>query len=165
MRYLPLIFFFLLNSSTLAQDSFAKTFTSIVIQVQQEYSPDSFERKINPLFVTTIASVETADGTFKNADTAKRAKNYTGRHAIGNEEFLLTAGGVKLKKYNSIEDSIRDFLSLMTHSKYYKEFRIAVNKNKSIEDQFKTLSTYATNPQYTDILLNRYNNIILSNAN
>ena len=165
MRYLPLIFFLLLNSSTLAQDSFAKTFTSIVIQVQQEYSPDSFERKINPLFVTTIASVETADGTFKNADTAKRAKNYTGRHAIGNEEFLLTAGGVKLKKYNSIEDSIRDFLSLMTHSKYYKEFRIAVNKNKSIEDQFKTLSTYATNPQYTDILLNRYNNIILSNAN
>ena len=165
MRYLPLIFFFLLNSSTLAQDSFAKTFTSIVIQVQQEYSPDSFERKINPLFVTTIASVETADGTFKNADTAKRAKNYTGRHAIGNEEFLLTAGGVKLKKYNSIEDSIRDFLSLMTHSKYYKEFRIAVNKNKSIEDQFKTLSKYATNPQYTDILLNRYNNIILSNAN
>ena len=159
MRYLPLIFFFLLNSSTLAQDSFAKTFTSIVIQVQQEYSPDSFERKINPLFVTTIASVETADGTFKNADTAKRAKNYTGRHAIGNEEFLLTAGGVKLKKYNSIEDSIRDFLSLMTHSKYYKEFRIAVNKNKSIEDQFKTLSKYATNPQYTDILLNRYKQI------
>ena len=156
MRYLPLIFFFLLNSSTLAQDSFAKTFTSIVIQVQQEYSPDSFERKINPLFVTTIASVETADGTFKNADTAKWAKNYTGRHAIGNEEFLLTAGGVKLKKYNSIEDSIRDFLSLMTHSKYYKEFRIAVNKNKSIEDQFKTLSKYATNPQYTDILLNKY---------
>ena len=156
MRYLPLIFFFLLNSSTLAQDSFAKTFTSIVIQVQQEYSPDSFERKINPLFVTTIASVETADGTFKNADTAKWAKNYTGRHAIGNEEFLLTAGGVKLKKYNSIEDSIRDFLSLMTHSKYYKEFRIAVNKNNSIEDQFKTLSKYATNPHYTDILLNKY---------
>ena len=165
MRYLPLIFFFLLNSSTLAQDSFAKTFTSIVIQVQQEYSPDSFERKINPLFVTTIASVETADGTFKNADTAKRAKNYTGRHAIGNEEFLLTAGGVKLKKYNSIEDSIRDFLSLMTHSKYYKEFRIAVNKNKSIEDQFKTLNKYATNPNYTDILLSVYNNIILPNAN
>ena len=159
MRYLPLIFFFLLNSSTLAQESFAKRFTSIVIKVQQEYSTDSFERKINPLFVTTIASVETADGTFKNADTAKRAKNYTGRHAIGNEEFLLTAGGVKLKKYNSIEDSIRDFLSLMTHSKYYKEFRIAVNKNKSIEDQFKTLSKYATNPQYTDILLNRYKQI------
>ncbi len=159
MKYLPLIFFLLLNSSTLAQDSFAKTFTRIVIQVQQEYSPDSFERKINPLFVTTIASVETADGTFKNADTAKRAKNYTGRHAIGNEEFLLTAGGVKLKKYNSIEDSIRDFLSLMTHSKYYKEFRITVNKNKSIEDQFKTLSKYATNPQYTNILLNRYKQI------
>ena len=159
MRYLPLIFFLLLNSSTLAQDSFAKRFTSIVIQVQQEYSPDSFERKINPLFVTTIASVETADGTFKNADTAKRAKNYTGRHAIGNEEFLLTAGGVKLKKYNSIEDSIRDFLSLMTRSKHYKEFRIAVNKNKSIEDQFKTLNKYATNPQYTNILLNRYHQI------
>ena len=165
MRYLPLIFLLLLTGSTFAQESFAKRFTSIVIKVQQEYSTDSFERKINPLFVTTIASVETADGTFKNADTAKRAKNYTGRPAIGNEEFLLTAGGVKLKKYNSIEDSIRDFLSLMTHSKYYKEFRIAVNKNKSIEDQFKTLSKYATNPQYTDILLNRYNNIILSNAN
>tara|TARA_Y100000593_G_scaffold69438_1_gene127530 strand:- start:1672 stop:2169 length:498 start_codon:yes stop_codon:yes gene_type:complete len=159
MRYLPLIFLLLLTGSTFAQESFAKRFTSIVIKVQQEYSTDSFERKINPLFVTTLASVETADGTFKNADTAKRAKNYTGRHAIGSEEFLLTAGGVKLKKYNSIEDSIRDFLSLMTHSKYYKEFRIAVNKNKSIEDQFKTLSKYATNPQYTDILLNRYKQI------
>ena len=159
MRYLPLIFLLLLTGSTFAQESFAKRFTSIVIKVQQEYSTDSFERKINPLFVTTIASVETADGTFKNADTAKRAKNYTGRHAIGSEEFLLTAGGVKLKKYNSIEDSIRDFLSLMTHSKYYKEFRIAVNKNKSIGDQFKTLSKYATNPQYTDILLNRYKQI------
>ena len=159
MRYLPLIFLLLLTGSTFAQESFAKRFTSIVIKVQQEYSTDSFERKINPLFVTTISSVETADGTFKNADTAKRAKNYTGRHAIGSEEFLLTAGGVKLKKYNSIEDSIRDFLSLMTHSKYYKEFRIAVNKNKSIEDQFKTLSKYATNPQYTDILLNRYKQI------
>ena len=165
MRYLPLIFFLLLNSSTLAQDSFAKRFTSIVIQVQQEYSPDSFERKINPLFVTTIASVETANGTFKNADTAKRAKNYTGRHAIGNEKFLLTASGVKLKKYDTIEDSIRDFLNLMTHGRYYKEFRIAVNKNKSIEDQFKTLSKYATNPNYTDILLSVYNNIILPNAN
>ena len=159
MRYLPLIFLLLLTGSTFAQESFAKRFTSIVIKLQQEYSTDSFERKINPLFVTTISSVETADGTFKNADTAKRAKNYTGRHAIGSEEFLLTAGGVKLKKYNSIEDSIRDFLSLMTHSKYYKEFRIAVNKNKSIEDQFKTLSKYATNPQYTDILLNRYKQI------
>ena len=47
----------------------------------------------------------------------------------------------------------------MTHSKYYKEFRIAVNKNNSIEDQFKTLSKYATNPHYTDILLNKYKQI------
>ena len=165
MIYLPLIFFLFVTASTFAKDTFPKTFTSIVIKVQKEYSPDSFERMIKPLFVTTIASVETANGTFKNADTAKRAKNYTGRHAIGNEKFLLTAGGVKLKKYDTIEDSIRDFLNLMTHGRYYEEFRIAVNKNKSIEDQFKTLSKYATNPQYTDILLNRYNNIILSNAN
>ena len=165
MRYLPLIIFLFISSILFAEDNFARTFNNTVIKIQKEYPLNSFERKINPLFVTTIASVETADGTFKNADTAKRSKNYTGRHAIGNEEFLLTAGGVKLKKYNSIEESIRDFLSLMTHSKYYKEFRIAVNKNNSIEDQFKTLSKYATNPQYTDILLNRYNNIILSNAN
>ncbi len=165
MRYIALVILLLLSSSTFSKENFPRTFNTIVIEVQKEYSPDSFERKINPLFVTTIASVETANGTFKNADTAKRAKNYTGRHAIGNEKFLLTAGGVKLKKYDTIEDSIRDFLNLMTHGRYYEEFRIAVNKNKSIEDQFKTLSKYATNPQYTDILLNRYNNIILSNAN
>lgn len=148
-----------ISSILFAEDNFARTFNNTVIKIQKEYPLNSFERKINPLFVTTIASVETADGTFKNADTAKRSKNYTGRHAIGNEEFLLTAGGVKLKKYNSIEESIRDFLSLMTHSKYYKEFRIAVNKNNSIEDQFKTLSKYATNPHYTDILLNKYKQI------
>ena len=165
MRYIALVILLLLSSSTFSKENFPSTFNTIVIEVQKEYSPDSFERKINPLFVTTIASVETANGTFKNADTAKRAKNYTGRHAIGNEKFILTAGGVKLKKYDTIEDSIRDFLNLMTHGRHYEEFRIAVRKGKSIEDQFKTLSKYATNPNYTDILLSVYNNIILPNAN
>ena len=159
MRYIAVFILLLLGSSSFAKDTFAKTFTSIVIEVQKEYSPDSFERMIKPLFVTTIASVETANGTFKNADTAKRAKNYTGRHAIGNEKFILTAGGVKLKKYDNIEDSIRDFLNLMTHGRHYKEFRIAVREGKSIEDQFKTLNKYATNPNYTDILLNVYKKI------
>tara|TARA_R100001594_G_scaffold147458_1_gene200471 strand:+ start:1057 stop:1554 length:498 start_codon:yes stop_codon:yes gene_type:complete len=159
MRYIALLILLLLSSSTFSEESFPSTFNTIVIEVQKEYSPDSFERKINPLFVTTVASVETANGTFKNADTARRAKNYTGRHAIGNEKFLLTAGGVKLKKYDSIEDSIRDFLSLMTHGRYYKEFRIAVKEGKPIEDQFKTLTKYATNPNYTDILLDVYKKI------
>jgi len=159
MRYIALFILLLLGSSSFAKDTFPKTFTSIVIEVQKEYSPDSFERMIKPLFVTTIASVETANGTFKNADTAKRAKNYTGRHAIGNEKFILTAGGVKLKKYDTIEDSIRDFLNLMTHGRHYEEFRIAVRKGKSIEDQFKTLNKYATNPNYTDILLSVYKKI------
>ena len=159
MRYIAVFILLLLGSSSFAKDTFAKTFTSIVIEVQKEYSPDSFERMIKPLFVTTIASVETANGTFKNADTAKRANNYTGRHAIGNEKFLLTAGGVKLKKYDNIEDSIRDFLNLMTHGRYYEEFRITVREGKSIEDQFKTLNKYATNPNYTDILLNVYKKI------
>ena len=56
MRYLPLIFLLLLTGSTFAQESFAKRFTSIVIKVQQEYSTDSFERKINPLFVIFLAA-------------------------------------------------------------------------------------------------------------
>ena len=159
MRYIALVILLLLSSSTFSKENFPRTFNTIVIEVQKEYSPDSFERKINPLFVTTIASVETANGTFKNADTAKRAKNYTGRHAIGNEKFILTAGGVKLKKYDTIEDSIRDFLNLMTHGRHYEDFRIAVRKGKSIEDQFKTLNKYATNPNYTDILLNVYKKI------
>ena len=93
MRYIAFFILLLLGSSSFAKESFPKTFTSIVIEVQKEYSPDSFERMIKPLFVTTIASVETANGTFKNADTAKRAKNYTGRHAIGNEKFLCIQHG------------------------------------------------------------------------
>ena len=144
------------NTMAESAESFPKNFYNIVVKVQQEYDEDSFERKINPALVTTVASIESGYGDFPNAPTAKSANNYMGRHAIGNEPFVATASGAKLKKYESIEDNVRDFLKLMKSGNYYKEFRSAIEKDLPIEDQFKTLNNYSTNPQYFDLLYNSY---------
>ena len=146
----------LFNIMAEAADTFPKTFYETVVKVQKEYDKDSFESKVNPALVTTLASVESAYGEFTNAPTAKAANNYMGRHAIGDELFIATPSGAKLKKYDSIEANIRDFLKLMKTGSYYKGFRQAVNEGMPIEDQFKNLNNYSTNPKYFDLLYNSY---------
>jgi uncharacterized FlgJ-related protein len=144
------------NSMAEASESFPKSFYETVVKVQSEYDEDSFERKVNPALVVTVAAVESGYGDFPNAPTAKSANNYMGRHAIANEPFVATASGVKLKKYETIEDNIRDFLRLMKVGSYYKDFRQAVNEGMPLEDQFRNLNNYSTNPKYFDLLYSSY---------
>jgi uncharacterized FlgJ-related protein len=144
------------NIMAQAAETFPKTFYDTVVKVQQEYDENSFERKVNPALITTVASIESGYGDFPNAPTAKSANNYMGRHAIGNEPFVATPSGVKLKKYESIEDNVRDFLTLMKSGSYYKDFRMAIEKDLPIEDQFKALNNYSTNENYYDLLYNSY---------
>ena len=144
------------NSMAEASESFPKSFYDTVVKVQSEYDEDSFERRVNPALVVTVAAVESGYGDFPNAPTAKSANNFMGRHAIGDEPFVATASGVKLKKYETVEDNVRDFLRLMKVGSYYKDFRQAVNEGMPIEDQFRNLNNYSTNPKYFDLLYNSY---------
>ena len=147
--------------NVMAADNFPIYFYNIAKEVQKEYDKGSFEKMIDPALVATIASIESGYGDFENADTAKAALNYMGRHAIGDEEFLTTTGGAKLKKYKTVEDNVRDFLNLMSTGRYYSEFRNAVERGASIEDQFKTLTKYSTNPDYSSLLSGIYKKRIL----
>lgn len=144
------------NIMAQAAETFPKTFYDTVVKVQQEYDADSFERKISPALITTVASIESGYGDFPNAPTAKSANNYMGRHALPNEPFIATPSGAKLKRYESIEDNVRDFLKLMKSGNYYKDFRSAIEQNLPIEDQFRALNNYSTNPKYYDLLYNSY---------
>ena len=145
----------------MAADNFPIYFYNIAKEVQKEYNEGSFEKMIDPALIATIASIESGYGDFENADTAKAALNYMGRHAIGDEEFLTTTGGAKLKKYSAIEDNVRDFLKLMSTGKYYSEFRNAVERGATVEDQFKTLTKYSTNPDYSSLLSGIYKKRVL----
>jgi len=161
MKHILLIIFLLIHFNTMAADNFPNYFYNITKKVQQEYDEGSFEKMIDPALVATIASIESGYGDFENAGTAKSALNYMGRHAIGDEEFLTTTGGAKLKKYKTVEDNVRDFLKLMSTGRYYSEFRNAVEKGASVEDQFKTLTKYSVNPDYSSLLSGIYKKRVL----
>ncbi len=51
---------------------------------------------------------------------------------------------------------IFETLRLMKVGNYYKDFRQAVNEGMPLEDQFRNLNNYSTNPKYFDLLYNSY---------
>ena len=82
-------------------------------EVKSEYPEDSVERKIPTSFIATVAAAETGNFQFKGADTANKANNYFGMHATGDQEFLPTSGGAKLRKFEDDKSSIRAFINLI----------------------------------------------------
>ena len=145
---------------TIAMSDISKTkdFMKIVDEVKLEYPEGSLERKIPTSFITTVAAVETGNFNFKGADTANKAKNYFGIHATGDQEFLPTSGGAKLRSFEDNKGSIRAFINLVKSDERYKDTIEAINKGK--QEMFKGMSVYAENPQYTSILDNVYRNRI-----
>jgi len=145
---------------TIAMSDITKTkdFMKIVDEVKLEYPEGSLERKIPTSFIATVAAVETGNFNFKGADTAKNAKNYFGIHATGDQEFLPTSGGAKLRSFEDNKGSIRAFINLVKSDERYKDTIEAINKGP--QEMFKGMSVYAENPQYTSILDNVYRNRI-----
>ena len=145
---------------TIAMSDITKTkdFMKIVDEVKLEYPEGSLERKIPTSFITTVAAVETGNFEFKGADTANEAKNYFGIHATGDQEFLPTSGGAKLRSFEDNKGSVRAFINLVKNDERYKDAINAIDKGPN--EMFKGMSVYAENPEYTNILANVYKNRI-----
>ena len=145
---------------TIAMSDITKTkdFMKVVDEVKLEYPEGSLERKIPTSFITTVAAVETGNFEFKNADTANEAKNFFGIHATGNQEFLPTSGGAKLRSFEDNKGSIRAFINLVKNDERYKDTISAIEKGP--QEMFKGMSVYAENPNYVNLLNNVYSNRI-----
>jgi len=143
---------------TMAEISQTKDFIKAVEEVRQEYPEESIERKIPASFITTVAAVETGNFGFEGAPTANEAKNYFGIHATGDQKFLQTTGGAKLRAFDDNKGSIRAFMQLIANDERYKSTIEAIDKGP--EEMFKGMSEYAENPNYTNILSSVYKNRI-----
>ena len=147
----------------MAADNFPKLFYDKVIEVQSTYPEGSFERMVDPALVTTIASLESDYGDFKNAPTAKKAKNYMGRHAgnLKTEKYIMSQGNppASVKVYDSIEDNIVDFFNLINNNKRYVNLKEAIISGAPIENQIELLQgTYnIVDTEYANKLTNIYN--------
>jgi len=147
----------------MAADNFPKLFYNKVIEVQSTYPKGSFERMVDPSLVTTIASLESDYGDFKNAPTAKKANNYMGKHAgdLKTENYIMSKGSppAPVKVYDSIEDNIVDFFNLINNNKRYIKLKDAIVSGESIENQIKLLqgSYNFVDKEYANKLINIYN--------
>ena len=155
---------FVICLNVMAADNFPKFFYDKVIQVQNTYPDGSFERIVNPALVTTIASLESDYGDFKNAPTAKKAKNYMGRHAgnLKTEKYIMSKGTppAAVKIYDSIEANIVDFFNLINNNKRYASLKEAIISGAPIENQIELLqgSYNIVDTEYANKLTNIYNN-------
>ena len=82
-----------------------------------------------------------------------KANNYFGMHATGDQEFLQTTGGAKLRNFPDDKSSIRSFISLITTDDRYKSVIDSTNK---VEEMFKGMSPYAERKDYVNFLSSVY---------
>ena len=141
---------------TIAMSDITKTkdFIKVVDEVKSEYPEGSLERKIPTSFIATIAAVETGNFNFKGADTANEANNFFGIHATGDQEFLPTSGGAKLRKFEDNKGSVRAFINLVKSDERYGDALKAIDKGPN--EMFKGMSVYAENPNYVNLLSSVY---------
>ena len=150
---LGIVSVFLFTNIIMADIKNTKDFMKAVEEVRQEYPEDAVERKIPTSFIATIAAAETGNFQFKGAPTAMKANNYFGMHATGDQEFLQTTGGAKLRNFPDDKSSIRSFISLITTDDRYKSVIDSTNK---VEEMFKGMSPYAERKDYVNFLSSVY---------
>ena len=143
---------------TMADIAKTKDFIKAVEEVRQEYPEDAVERKIPSSFIATVAATETGNFNFEGAPTAKKANNFFGIHATGNQNYIETSGGARLRSFDDSKGSIRAFINLVKSDERYKDTIEAIDKGP--QEMFKGMSIYAENPNYTSILDNVYRNRI-----
>ena len=144
---------------TMADIKNTKDFMKAIDEVRKEYPEESVESKIPSSFIATVAATETGNFQFKDAPTAKNANNFFGMHATGDQKFLQTTGGAKLRSFDDSKASIRAFLNLMANDERYKNVIESMDK---VETMFQSMgeSPYASNPNYTNLLTSVYTNRI-----
>ena len=142
---------FILNN-VMADDTKIRNFANEIREVKEEYGKDSFEYSIPNSFVLTVATAETGNMEFAGAPTAKKAKNYFGIHPIGEDDFLPTSGGAKLRKFENSKDSIRAFLKLISTGSAYDNVRKSIEQGQPVEKLFMNMGSYAEKSDYPQFL-------------
>ena len=150
----------LFTTISMADISKTKDFIKAVEEVRQEYPEDAVERKIPSSFIATVAATETGNFNFEGAPTAQKANNFFGIHATGNQNYMETSGGARLRSFDDSRGSIRAFMQLIANDERYKNVMDGIQKNDKVENLFEGMSIYAENPNYTNILGNVYKNRI-----
>jgi len=145
---------------SMADISKTKDFIKAVEEVRQEYPEDAIERKIPSSFIATVAATETGNFNFEGAPTAQKANNFFGIHATGDQNYMETSGGARLRSFDDSKGSIRAFMQLIANDERYKNVMDGIQKNDKVENLFEGMSIYAENPNYTNILGNVYKNRI-----
>ena len=145
---------------TMADIAKTKDFIKAVEEVRQEYPEDAVERKIPSSFIATVAATETGNFNFEGAPTAQKANNFFGIHATGDQNYMETSGGARLRSFDNSKGSIRAFIQLIANDERYKNVMDGIQKNDKVENLFDGMSIYAENPNYTNILSNVYKNRI-----
>ena len=145
---------------SMADISKTKDFIKAVEEVRQEYPEDAIERKIPSSFIATVAATETGNFNFEGAPTAQKANNFFGIHATGDQNYMETSGGARLRSFDDSKGSIRAFIQLIANDERYKNVMDGIQKNDKVENLFEGMSIYAENPNYTNILGNVYKNRI-----
>ena len=150
----------LFTTISMADISKTKDFIKAIEEVRQEYPEDAVERKIPSSFIATVAATETGNFNFEGAPTAQKANNFFGIHATGDQNYMETSGGARLRSFDDSKGSIRAFMQLIANDERYKNVMDGIQKNDKVENLFEGMSIYAENPNYTNILGNVYKNRI-----
>ena len=150
---LGIVSLFLFIGIAMADIKNTKDFMKAIEEVRQEYPEDAVERKIPTAFIATVAAAETGNFKFKGAPTAMKGNNFFGMHATGDQDFLTTQGGAKLRNFPDNKSSIRSFLQLISTDERYKSVMDSTNK---VEDMFKGMSPYAERKDYVNFLSTVY---------
>ena len=145
---------------TMADIAKTKDFIKAIEEVRQEYPEEAIERKIPSSFIATVAATETGNFNFEGAPTAQKANNFFGIHATGDQNYMETSGGARLRSFDDSKGSIRAFMQLIANDERYKSVMDGIQKNDKVENLFEGMSIYAENPNYTNILGNVYKNRI-----
>ena len=142
-----------------------RDFLKKIKEVKSQYSPDSFEANVPDDFILTIATAETGNFKFEGADTARRANNYFGLQAIGNQPFILSQDPTKKAKvraFDTPEDSVKGFLELMKTGDNYQGVRDAIDRGDDVINYFDHLGKYAEKEDYGEYLKDVYITRVLS---
>ena len=150
---LGIVSVFLFTGILMADIKNTKDFMKAIEEVRQEYPEDAVERKIPTAFIATVAAAETGNFQFKGAPTAMKANNYFGMHATGDQEFLETTGGAKLRSFPDNKSSIRSFMSLIATDDRYEN---VIKSTDKVEEMFKGMSPYAERKDYVNFLSTVY---------
>ena len=153
---LGIVSVFLFIEICMADISKTKDFIKAVEEVRSEYPEDAIERKIPSSFIATVAATETGNFNFEGAPTAQKANNFFGIHATGDQNYMETSGGARLRSFDDSKGSIRAFMQLIANDERYKNVMDGIQKNDKVENLFEGMSIYAENPNYVNLLSNVY---------